>query len=83
MALSHLHQVTATTSWTILFPIAGCLFSFINLLLCLIAIPVFNANSVDPYQKLHSVASDLGLHGLPITLFWGVSRLKWIKYLGS
>ena len=23
---------------------------------------VFNANSVDPDQKLHSVASDLGLH---------------------
>ena len=25
-------------------------------------IPVFNANSVDPDQMLHSVASDLGLH---------------------
>ena len=36
-------------------------------------IPVFNANSVDPDQTLHSAASDLGLHCLPITLF-GVSR---------
>ena len=47
-------------------------------LLCFIEIPVFNANSVDPDQMQHSVASDLGLHCLPITLL-GVSRLKWVK----
>ena len=29
------------------------------------------ANSGDPDQMLHSVASDLGLHCLPITLFGG------------
>ena len=29
-------------------------------------------------QMPHSVASDLGLHCLPVTLL-GVSRLKWVK----
>ena len=33
------------------------------------------ANSGDPDQMLHSVASDLGLHCLPFTLL-GVSRLQ-------
>ena len=36
------------------------------------------ANSGDPDQMPHSVASDLGLHCLPITLLW-VSRLQWVK----
>ena len=36
---------------------------------------VFNANSVNPEQMPHSVASDLGLHCLLITLL-GVFRLK-------
>ena len=36
------------------------------------------ANSGDPDQTLHSVASGLGLHCLPITLL-GVSRLQWVK----
>ena len=38
------------------------------------------ANSGDPDQMLHSVASDLGLHYLPITLL-GVSRLQLDKAL--
>ena len=33
------------------------------------------ANSGDPDETLHSAASDLGLHCLPITLL-GVSRLQ-------
>ena len=41
-------------------------------------IPAYNANSVDPNQMPHSVASDMGLHCLPITLFRG-SRLKWVN----
>ena len=41
-------------------------------------IAVFNANSVDPDQMPHFVASDLGLHCLPIVLL-GVSRLKLVK----
>ena len=36
------------------------------------------ANSGDPDKMPHSVASDLGLHCLPITLSW-VSRLQWVK----
>ena len=36
------------------------------------------ANSEDPDQMPHSVASDLGLHCLPITLL-GVSQLQWVK----
>ena len=38
------------------------------------------ANSEDTDQMPHSVASDLGLHYLPITLL-GVSRLQWVKFL--
>ena len=38
------------------------------------------ANSGDPDQTLHSVASDLGLHCLSITRL-GVSRLQWVKKL--
>ena len=36
------------------------------------------ANSGDPDQMTHSVASDLGLHCLPITLL-GVYRLQWVN----
>ena len=36
------------------------------------------ANSGDPDQMPHSVASDLGLHCLPNTLL-GVSRLQWVN----
>ena len=32
-------------------------------------------------QTLHSAASDLGLHCLPITLLW-VSQLQWVKFFG-
>ena len=39
------------------------------------------ANSGDPDQTPHSVASDLGLHCLPVTLL-GVSRLQWVKKIG-
>ena len=47
----------------------------VNCLLLLpyfIEIPVFYANSVDPYQtpRSPSVASDLGLHCLPMSLLW-------------
>ena len=36
------------------------------------------ANSEDPDQTPHSVASVLGLHCLPITLL-GVSQLQWVN----
>ena len=35
-------------------------------------------NSLDPDQMPHDVASDLGLHCLPMTLLC-VSRLAWVK----
>ena len=38
------------------------------------------ANSGNPDQTPHSVASDLGLHCLPITLL-GVCRLQWVSRL--
>ena len=40
------------------------------------------ANIVDSDQMLHSVASDLGLHYLPITLL-RVSQLKWVNLIVS
>ena len=36
------------------------------------------ANSEDADQPPHSVASDFGLHCLPITLL-GVSQLQWVN----
>ena len=36
------------------------------------------ANSGDPDQMPHCVASDLGLHCSPVTLL-GDSRLKWVN----
>ena len=40
---------------------------------------VFNANSVDPGQPLHSAAFDLGLHCLQMSLLWDV-RPKWVNF---
>ena len=47
-------------------------------ILCFIEISVFNAKKVDPDQTLHSVASDLGLHCLPMSPLWD-ARHKWVK----
>ena len=41
-------------------------------------IPVLNANSVNPDQTLRSVASDLGLDCLPVSLLWDAKH-KWVK----
>ena len=38
------------------------------------------ANSGDPDQTLHSAASDLGLHCLPVT-FLRIFLLQWVKDL--
>ena len=38
---------------------------------------VVNANSVDPDQTSRSVASDLGLHCLPMSHLWD-TRHKWV-----
>ena len=43
-----------------------------------VEISELNANSVDPYQTPSSVASDLGLHCLLMSLIWD-DRLKWVN----
>ena len=48
------------------------------LLSCFEEISELNANSVDPDQMPHSVASDLGLYCLPMTLLWD-ARHKWVN----
>ena len=50
------------------------------LLPCFIEILILNANSVDPDQTPHSAASDLGLHCLPVSLFWD-ARHKWVLHV--
>ena len=55
----------------------GCLVSFL-LLSCSTEISELNANSVDHGQILHSEASYLSAHCLPMSLLWDV-RLKWVK----
>ena len=44
-------------------------------------IPVLNANSVDPDQTPRSAASDLGLHGLPMSLLRDAG-FKWVLNIG-
>ena len=41
---------------------------------------VFNADSIDPNQTPRSVASDLGLHCLPMSLLCDAGR-KWFKQI--
>ena len=38
----------------------------------------FNANSIDPDQMPHSLASDLDLYSLPVSLLWDTKH-KWVK----
>ena len=49
-------------------------FSFIK------EIPAYYANSVGPDQTTHSVASDLGLHCLLMSLLWD-ARHKRVQYI--
>ena len=48
------------------------------LLSCYVEVSELNANSIDPDQRPRSVASDLGLHCLPMSLLLD-ARLKWVK----
>ena len=43
-----------------------------------VEISELNAKSVDPDQTPRSVASDLGLHCLPVFLLWD-ARLIWVN----
>ena len=57
------------------------MFGWFSLLPCFIEIPVFNTNSVDPDQMLHSVASDLGLHCLLMSFLWdGLTLLLIMRF---
>ena len=49
----------------------SCVWLFI-LLPCFIEFLEFNTNSVDPDQTPRSAASDLGLHGLLMSLLWDI-----------
>ena len=62
-----LSELCFSTLWAGPFLVEGVSGWFL-LSLCFIEIPVFNANSVDLDQMPHSVASDLGLHCLPMSL---------------
>ena len=74
--LTHLRRVdfSTTTVWIGLFPKAGCLFFYYYyyyvVFFFLLEITVVNANNVDPDQTPRSAASDLGLHCLPMSLFF-------------
>ena len=46
----------------------------ILLLPCFVEILELNAKSINPYQTLRSVASDLGLYCLPNTLLWNAGH---------
>ena len=59
------------------FQFKRCLVKFL-LYICFIEIPVLHANTVDPDQRPRSMASDPGLHCLPISLLWD-ARHKWVK----
>ena len=58
-----------------------CLVFFLFFLPCIIEIPVFNANIVDPDQTPRSAASDLGPRRLPMSLL-RETRHKWDKRKG-
>ena len=48
------------------------------IIIIFVEIPELNENSIDPDWTLHSAASDLGLHCLPMSLLWD-ARLKWVN----
>ena len=61
------------------FPIEGVKARLL-LLLCFMEIPILNANSVDPDQTPRYVASELGLHCLPLGLhFYGTLGINGLK----
>ena len=59
-------------------PIEGVSCEFL-LLPCFIKNPVCSSNSVDPVQTPCSVASDLGLLCLPVSLLWDAGN-KWVNF---
>ena len=76
--LAHLCRVDSSTSvlWTSPFPLLEMSGYFLSP--SFIYIPTLNANNVDPDQSPRSVASDVGLHRLPMSYLWD-ARLKWVQ----
>ena len=76
--LTHCILVDSSTviCWTSPFVILGVSGLFVTFILLFMENPV--SNSVDPDQMPHYVASDLGLHCLPMTCFQ-VSQQEWVK----
>ena len=68
---------STSTLWTGPFPVCGVSGWFLYSS-CNVETSEFNANSADPDQMPHSVASDLGLHCLPMSLLWNAT-LKWVN----
>ena len=62
--------VTLLTEPFLIYGVSG----YISLIPCCVESPLFNANSVDPDQTPRSVASDLGLHCLPLSFLWNARR---------
>ena len=63
----------STLDWSISNRRDVCL---VFILTMLYKIPISHANSADPDQTSHSVASDLGLHCLSMSFLWNARR-KW------
>ena len=62
-------DTSASSLWTSISYIKGVWLVFIVIMFCKIIFEL-NANSVDPDQTPRSAASDLGLHGLPMSFLW-------------
>ena len=75
--LNRLCQLDSSTSslWTGAFSIERVLVSVTTFYRNLF----FNANRVGPDQTPRSAASDLGLHGLSMSIVWD-TRHKWVKH---
>ena len=63
------HRVLLNSFDRSIFNRTGVGLLFIIILPCFREIPVLNANSVDPDQTSRSVASDMGLQSLPMSLY--------------
>ena len=81
ICITHLCRLDSSTLtlWTGSFQIEGMCGLFLSLP-WFIKVHVLNANSVDPYQTPCSVASDQGVHCLPMSLLWSV-RHEWFKHI--
>ena len=69
---------STSSHWTSISYIRGVWLVLFLSLSCFVEISELHANSIDSDQTPRSVASDLGLHCLPLSLLWD-ARHKLIK----